>query len=453
LSQDRQAVLKAVFAAAVAVTSVAATATPLSQSARVEVERQDRDDDCGAAVLAMLLRSAGYEVSERELERAAGRLSGGVARGLSMADLQRMVAATASDLTLAGEWMNERALIERVVATPVIALLYEQGGRRGAETAALGHYVLLEGWSPSRGFLASDPAIGRRGFIASRELFSSAHQRNQGGARQILILHLRRAGYPLPRGIPVAEQEERSLRDITELRRLPAGLAPGQAVLNLTLRHGSLRERSPGEEQIALRSRSASAGIILQYGLADRQALSLSVDWGRASGTIQVPGGPAFSYRDAAIGPIQVGYMRQFNLPGRENVSASLSAAVAFSREGIPAGATFGLTAQAQHRRTSLIGALDFSLAPARHDLGAAAAVSVGIARDLGGRVNIGVALSARLPSEGRVESSILFFGSVRISNSMEFGIYASQGIARPHGSSAREFGLTLTRILPNFFR
>lgn len=432
---------------------VVAAASAVATTTRPIVERQRRDDDCGAAVLAMLLQAAGIETSVRKLEHFATQRSNNGAEGLTMGDLRRMVAATKSGLFLEAKWPTEQALIEQVRSTPSIVLVYEQGGRRGGETAALGHYLLVEGWSSTRGFLVSDPAVGRRGFIQGRDLLTSAHQRRRNGSLQILALHLSQRGSPIPASSAVTGQEERSLRDITELRRLQSGLSPGQTVVTLALRHGRMRETSRGEEPVSLRSRSTSAGMTIQYGLDHQQTLSLSAGWAQAGGTIRIPGSGTLSFRDAAIGPVQVGYTRQVNLFDLENASTSFSAGAAFSRHAKPLGASLGLGTQVQQGMTGFIGGLDFSIAPVGPDLNAAATLSGGVAQALGRRTNIGLALSFTVASDRPAESSLLLFGSVHISGSMELGMYASQGIGRPDGSRSREVGLTLTRALPNLFR
>ncbi|HEY0027382.1 MAG TPA: cysteine peptidase family C39 domain-containing protein [Allosphingosinicella sp.] len=423
----------------------------------MQIVRQARDDDCGVAALITLLKMAGVLRSEKDLLAAAPISQKRRVRGLSALDLRGIIENTGTGLELEGAWHSEMQLVEAVQRHPVLVLLYETVGvEKNKQVPTLGHYVVLEAWSPRHGFLVVDPGIGKRGFLRAADTFALAHRRQSGAVQQALVMSLRRDGETVGQAASVTPDEERRLPTLLELRRLPNGLPTGKTLATLAIGGSWTRARLGGDDPFDIASQGLAASMTVQRGIGNGGILSWSASLGRENTALKFPENQNFTVdRQRSIGPLQLGYTRQvsFNMP--RAASASMTSSAAVNTQFRPIAISAGGSMQIQLGRNTLIAGLDATLSRARGSSPPLTVVpSIGVARSLGSRLEIGTLVSAYLPVRSDMpKGDVALSADVSINQNWSVGLYASQAFGSQHNVRSRQLGLSVTFALPNWLR
>lgn len=440
------------FGAAVALATAALFSSVAE--ARVAIERQDRDDDCGAEAIATLMKMAGISISADQLLEASEKKAASSAPGLTAADLRLMVERSGHPVELVGEWVSTSQLPSSVSANPGIVLLYEAHEQRGQQARVLGHYVVVEAWSASRGFLIADPAIGRRAFVPTPELNKIAHARERKGQSQVLILRLRRSGEEVGLSQPVTPLEEAKLPKLIDLRRLPFGLPKGKTIVTVGVAHAR-SNISLDHESLEIGATSTSGAVTIQRGMGNGTALTLSMGGVASSAILHFPGNERFSLgRQNSLGRFYIGYTVPVDLTQTATLSSSLTGGISFRSSGKPTGVNAGVAAHLQAGGTTLTGTLDLSATHPSTSWGLAVAPSIAASRAVGKRIQVGAAILTHLPlTTGSPDVEVALFADVALSRSWSVGAYAAHGVFEPKGSRSRHLGLSITYAVPRRVR
>lgn len=421
---------------------------------RVAIERQDRDDDCGAEAVVTLMKMAGITISAGRLLETLKKKADSSAPGLTAADLRLMVERSGYPVELVGEWVSASELPSSVSSSPGIVLLYEAHEQRGQQARVLGHYVVVEAWSASRGFLVADPALGRRAFVATQELNKIAHGRESKGESKVLILRLRRAGKVVGLSQPVTSLEEGKLPKLIDLRRLPSGLPKGKTIVTVGVAHAR-SNISLDDESLGIGATSTSGAVTIQRGMGNGTALTLSVGGVASSAILHFPGNERFSLgRQSSLGRLYIGYTLPVELAQTATLSSSLTGGISFRSSGKPTGINAGMATHLQAGGTTLTGTLDVSVTHLSTSWDLAIAPSVAASRAVGKRVQVGAAILMHLPlTTGRPGAEAALFADVALSRNWSFGAYAAHGVFEPKGIRSRHIGLSITYAVPRRLR
>lgn len=217
--------------------------------ARRALTVQTYDQSCALASLSTLMRWGGIEASEEQLRAvllhryndpgARARIS----KGLSSAELietARLVDPR-TQLNPGLATLEQAAWLAHI--EPFILLLHDSDDRRNS---AVGHFVVIEGFDPARGFLVADPAGGTRTFQTTERL--RVKVRGLDGDPRALVLRLTVAGNKVSLE-PIEAAERNAIPDF-DLRRLirqgvllPAGrtaatLSIGGSATAVNIGHG-----------------------------------------------------------------------------------------------------------------------------------------------------------------------------------------------------------------------
>lgn len=438
-----------------AATSVAALFLSSGAYGRVPVVAQMRDDDCGAAATVTILRMAGVNVSEKVLlgyrPRPSPRQRGA---GLSALDLKRMVAAAALGVELQGTWELGSGLVEAVRRAPVLVLVYERGKSTEKGTPGFGHFIVLESWSESRGFLVADPALGKRGFLSLQQVDDTLHGRMRNGRRELLLMRPTRNGRWVASSTPVTSLEEQRLRTLDELRRLGSGLPAGKMRVTLAFEAESYAAGIDGPEPSDVKMTGETAALTVEYGLDRRTGLVWSAGVGRGEAFLSSPALGRFDLGSSvASTPMQLAVTRRVGLGRAENVAADISVGASFAKFTKPIAVQAGITTQFQLGRTALIGGFDLALIRQRKQLDLRLAPSIGANREVVRGWIFGGNLSAVASASGLEDASLGLSLQTAIRKNWYASAYVTQSIYSIDGSRTRRIGLSLTHDLPNYLR
>jgi len=430
-----------------------AALTPEMAWARVEIERQSRDDDCGAAALALLMRAAGIDIRERDLLRLADRHSR--EPGLSAADLGRMVAASGTQLELRADWIPVENLAAVINSEPSIVLLYEARDQRGARAQVLGHFVVLEAWSERRGFLVADPAIGRRAFMRHSQVAESAHAREHAGRREVLVLRLGRNGNPATASESVSPSEESDLRNLLELRQLPHGVPAGRTILNLSVTSFRSRNTIASDDPLELGVASNGMTLTAEHGIGNGASVAVAIGGTTTATRLYFPGSGSFSIgRSENFDAVHLGLTSPIDIRLPANTSTMGSIGISFRRLSFPTGINAGIVTQIQQGKTAVIGAANMSLHRVDADWRIGLSPSVAVARSFGRRWTAGLAILGYIPiTSGTPEGEIAVFADFALSGNWSMGAYVSRGIFQRAGARSEAFGFSITYVLPRRIR
>ncbi|HEV2818555.1 MAG TPA: cysteine peptidase family C39 domain-containing protein [Allosphingosinicella sp.] len=417
--------------------------------ARVEIERQSRDDDCGPAALALLMRAAGIEVRERDLLRLTGRRSR--EPGMSAGDLVRMVAASGTQVELRADWIPVENLAAVINREPSIVLLYEARDQRGTQAQVLGHFVVLEAWSERRGFLVADPAIGRRAFMQHSQVAETAHVRERTGRREVLLLRLWRNGNPAVASESVSPGEEADLRDLLELRQLPYGVPAGRTMLTLSVTNFRSTNPLAADDPLALGIATNGVTLSAEHGIGNGASVAVTIGGTATSTRLYFPGSGSFSIgRSEGFGAVHVGVTSPVEIGLPANTSTLVSLGTSFRSLSIPAGINAGIVTQFQHGKTTFIATANMSLSRVGADWWIDLSPSVAVARSFGRRWTAGLAILGHVPIQSRrPEGEIAIFADFVLSSNWAMGVYVSRGIFERTDTHSQAFGFSITYAIP----
>lgn len=421
--------------------------------ARVPIDAQDRDDDCGIPAVKTLLRMGGFDVSEATLLAHLPRARSKKA-GLSALDLRTMVNAIGLGVQLDGAFKPGHEVVEEVKRGPVLVLLYEFGQRSSDGTPALGHFAVLEAWSETRGFLMADPALGKRGFISAHQLTAKAHRRSRGGRDEILLMSLNRDKQSIAHALPVTPHEERRFRTIAELRRLATGLPKGKAVITLSVGIDSSHASGGETEPMSLRTTSKSAALTVEYGLSSRSVLTWSSGFGGGSAVLELPDSGRFNLGGSStLTPMQISVAQRVDLGLPENVTVDVFGGAIFKKFIEPIALQGGISAQMQLGRSAVFGSFDLSVLRENGRVRPQFAPTLGVARDLGGgfsvAADVGVILMPGEPTHARWTLT----ARRALGRNWAVTTYYSRGLFEPAGAASNQLGFSVSFAVPNRLR
>ncbi|MEJ6010161.1 cysteine peptidase family C39 domain-containing protein [Novosphingobium aquae] len=441
---------KGIAAQIAAVASAAAVISfmPIAAMAaeRPPVARQTRDDDCGAAALASAFALVGVTVTEEQLLRghAFGR-----GRGLKASDLVRMATAARTGHALHGTRVLPDHFSQAISEGPAITLIQETDESTGY---GFGHFVVVEAYSASRGYLVADPALGERGWIPADELLAKVNTIDIEGRMRALALRLvNDAGEPVgPRAVSV-EDEQRYLR-LDSLQRTRRALPPGRTAAILSFGMGSAIEPIRAGNRLALVTPQRDIGLQVMTGIGKNREIAVGAVATRTRVELRHQGETALQLGGrTGLSQVSVVASQSFNRKSGGNAQARLG--VMLDRSLTPRTILVGASISKPLGNATVSAGLD--LRAEAHGGGVELALDpeLGLSFDLSRYLSVDLGVAASFASdENRIKPQLSLGMSQCISNhltinagySREFGV---------HGAHASRFKLELVYVFPNSLR
>jgi hypothetical protein len=259
----------------------------------------------------------GYSIREADVIAAYDRVAIRTPKinkdGFSMPELSRAVAAMEIGVTLDQRYLTPEQLKVRVRYEPLIVFLPETSGKTGT---VRGHFTIVDGYSPRRGFRRADSADGSYTFHPEQSFLEAALRPSTTYGRPLVpTFALRHNGAPVAFSEAVTPTDERQLLG-TARNRLLESLAPvGAGTMQLTLTAGvqSVRLRDPGLPGIELRTRGQLGSMQLRRGIGPSSEIFVSSSITGDKLVVQLPGQApiALAGTHNKVGPVLFGFSRE----------------------------------------------------------------------------------------------------------------------------------------------
>lgn len=437
-----QKVVAAVIAATVC--PVAVCANPVVRPAVIQ---QERDDDCGAAALAMLMKLAGHDVTEAFLLQSSGIIVSQREKGLSAGDLVRITEKSGTGLILVGQMVKKAEFSQYVAQHPVMVLLVEKNAKAG-----FGHFVTVEAYHPELGYLVADPAIGKRGFIKESKLMSLVPDDTSTGTIRMLALRLMRDGQSAISPAPLAIGEEKAYSMLDTLRRSRRALSSGKTFVTLEVGQGRQRLTPGGDQPFAFSARQSTASLSVRRGLGDDFELGVSLGVGQERGSITL-GNDGFVplERRTSAAPLSVSVSQTVEIDQSGKWTAFWGGGLGLKDGYKPRALSASVGVQRQIDKFSITGLIDVQYVKANGQSSTSISPAIDLGFDIGDGFMASAQLATVIPLNGGQPVGDLGLGlGKQIGKNWAVEAQFSHSIFGPSGYRASQFGLAITFALPN---
>ena len=376
----------------VAALCLAAASTPSKAERPIQVQRYDRS--CGPAAVATLLSWAGFDISEEALIAALRRVAPltdeNRREGFSIAQLARAIHDLGLGVSLEQRYLTPGEFKQNAQLEPLIVRLIESSDRPGYGT---GHFTIVDGFSPRRGFRRADSLDGTYTFHPEDAFIAAAlvSSRELGG-QYIAVLRLRRAGAPVLSAQPVTADDEQRLLGTPRSRLLEsmAPLSSGGSQIVTSVSHGSSRFAVPELAGFQFREGGWTTSLQLRHGLSPNTEIFAQVSGNTSRLAARLPDDPEMSVRmrSVAVDPLAVGVSTRLPIsPAPGWLVTGTALALLDPRPAIKglAGGVDALWQIDEDWRLQAGGRVSF--ARSTHAWMATASVTAGMARQLNSRV------------------------------------------------------------------
>lgn len=307
------------------------------------IVRQAYDQSCGLASLATLLNWGGYKVTERHLlgilQEDQPPANPGISRereqrGLSITELVQLVSSLGLGLELKPRYHSASQLRQAVRREALIIFTLEPAS--GSQEAT-GHFTIIAGYSPTRGYLRADSLDASYSFQKEEDLLRSSQIWEDG--TRTAVLSLRKNDVPIALAEKIGEEEEAQTAEfsISRLFRTYTPIDKGRTQIGISSFFNRTDiEESAGGQSLRLRSDSASMIISVRHGLTARTEIFGEIATRSERDYLSLLGENEFVFlgHSHSIGPIRFGFLSEISTLLSQDFSTSVGADISLNGRG-----------------------------------------------------------------------------------------------------------------------